>query len=111
MKHTAETRKFPAPDAWAALMCIFFFFILVVLIVLKYVHLRYDDWDLAFFTQSLWNLCRGSQYSSLTGINFFGDHSYLIVFFYPAGFLSLPASFNFGNFKNFFVQRRGFLPL
>ena len=40
----------------------------------KYVHLSYDDWDLAFFSQAFWSLCHSSQYASIVGINYLGDH-------------------------------------
>ncbi len=46
----------------------------------KYVHLSYDDWDLAFFSQAFWSLCHSSQYASIVGINYLGDHSYYFSF-------------------------------
>lgn len=48
----------------------------------KYDHFGYYDWDLAFFAQACRNLLHGSQYVSLVGINYFGDHSYFITFLY-----------------------------
>jgi uncharacterized membrane protein len=50
----------------------------VFLLESKYLHLGYYDWDLAFFTQACWQLLHGSQYVSLVGINYFGDHSYFL---------------------------------
>ncbi len=49
-------------------------------VLFKYYHLLFYDWDLAFFSQAAWNLCHGSQFTSLVGINYFGDHSYYITF-------------------------------
>ncbi len=58
----------------------------------KYVHFGFYDWDLAFFNQSMWNLLRGRQYSSLFGYNFFGDHaSFLALALLPVYALSQTA--------------------
>ncbi|MBL8014522.1 MAG: DUF2079 domain-containing protein [Candidatus Omnitrophica bacterium] len=63
-----------------SVICFLAFALFASLISFKYFHLSYYDWDLAFFTQAMWNLCHGSQYTSLVGINYFGDHSYYFTF-------------------------------
>ncbi|MBF0570466.1 MAG: DUF2079 domain-containing protein [Candidatus Omnitrophica bacterium] len=60
-------------------LCAVAFFIWCFLLCYKYVHFGYNDWDLAFFTQACWQLLHCSQYTSVTGINYFGDHSYFIT--------------------------------
>ena len=50
------------------------------LLVQKYLAFGYYDWDLAFFNQATWNILHGSSHSSLFDINFFGNHSNLIIF-------------------------------
>jgi len=61
-------------------ICAVTFLVWTTLLFYKYDHLGYYDWDLAFFTQACWQLLHGSQYTSVTGINYFGDHSYIITF-------------------------------
>lgn len=65
---------------WAHLICLAAFLAGAWALLLKYYFLSYYDWDLAFFSQATWNLCYGSQYTSLVGINYFGDHSYYFTF-------------------------------
>ena len=60
-------------------LCGVTFFAWSLLLSYKYVHFGYNDWDLAFFTQACWQLLHGSQFASITGINYFGDHSYFIT--------------------------------
>ena len=60
-------------------VCAIVFFIWCILLFYKYDHFGYSDWDLAFFTQACWQLLHGSQFTSITGINYFGDHSYFIT--------------------------------
>jgi uncharacterized membrane protein len=72
------------------LVCAGAFFIWVILLLYKYYHLGYNDWDLAFFTQACWQLLHGSQFTSVTGINYFGDHSYFITFFILPSFAFAP---------------------
>jgi len=74
----------------AGLVCLSAGYIWWSVLIYKYTHLSYDDWDLAFFTQSCWNLLHGSQFSSLVGINYFGDHSYFITYFYLPLFALFP---------------------
>ncbi len=61
------------------LICLTFLLGWVGLLEYKYLHLGYYDWDLAFYTQACWQLLHGSQYTSMVGINYFGDHSYFIT--------------------------------
>lgn len=61
-------------------LCAVAFVVWCFLLFYKYAHFGYNDWDLAFFSQACWQLLHGSQYTSVTGINYFGDHSYFITF-------------------------------
>ena len=63
----------------AALLCLAAFLAWGFILVRKYIFFGYEDWDLAFFAQAMWNLRHGSQYVSLFDINFFGNHSNLIA--------------------------------
>ncbi len=49
-------------------------------VIYKYYDLGYRDWDLAYFSQGMWNLKQGSLYVSVTGIRFFADHAQLIAY-------------------------------
>ncbi len=61
------------------IICTITFVVWCFLLFYKYTHLGYHDWDLAFFTQACWQLIHGSQFVSVVGINYFGDHSYFIT--------------------------------
>ena len=96
MKNSAATQsrqkiwRLEKYDFLALFCCFIFFVVWMAIIVYKYVHFGYYDWDLAFFTQAMWNLLHGSQYVSLVGINFFGDHSYYIAFLFLPLFALFP---------------------
>lgn len=60
-------------------VCAVAFFIWCYLLSYKYAHFGYNDWDLAFYTQACWQLLHGSQFTSITGINYFGNHSCFIT--------------------------------
>ena len=47
---------------------------------LKYQSFGYQDFDLAIYSQTLWNILHGSIYSSILGIDFLGNHAGFIVF-------------------------------
>ncbi|MBI3602459.1 MAG: DUF2079 domain-containing protein [Candidatus Omnitrophica bacterium] len=47
---------------------------------LKYISFAYYDFDLAIHDQVIWNIGRGSAYSSILGINFLGNHIHFISF-------------------------------
>lgn len=47
---------------------------------LKYQSFGYQDFDLAVYSQALWNILHGSIYSSILGIDFLGNHACFIVF-------------------------------
>jgi uncharacterized membrane protein len=74
----------------AFIICILALLGFLYVLLYKYYHLGYYDWDLAFFTQACWQLLHGSQFIPLTGINYFGDHSYFITFFYLPIFALAP---------------------
>ncbi len=62
----------------------------IIILFYKFTHFGYYDWDLAFFSQAMYSLTHGSQYVSLVGINFFGDHSYVIMLLLLPVFAILP---------------------
>jgi len=47
---------------------------------LKYQSFGYQDFDLAIYSQTLWNILHGSIYSSILGIDFLGNHAGFVVF-------------------------------
>lgn len=47
---------------------------------LKYQSFGYQDFDLAVYSQALWNILHGSINSSILGIDFLGNHAGFIVF-------------------------------
>ena len=74
----------------AITVCAVSFFVWCNILFYHYFHFVYNDWDLAFFTQACWQLLHGSQFTSVTGINYFGDHSYYITFLYLPFFAIAP---------------------
>lgn len=73
--------KFKDKNNWFALGLLWTLFAFwAFLLTKKYFSFGYYDWDLAFFHQATWNILHGSAYSSLFDVNFFGNHSNLIVF-------------------------------
>ena len=61
-------------------LCVVIGGVFLAILRFKYTHFRYDDWDLAYFSQTLWNLAHGRQYSSLFSQNFFGNHANFIAY-------------------------------
>ncbi|MCX5687439.1 MAG: DUF2079 domain-containing protein [Candidatus Omnitrophica bacterium] len=47
---------------------------------LKYQSFGYQDFDLAVYSQTLWNILHGSTYNSILGIDFLGNHAGFILF-------------------------------
>jgi uncharacterized membrane protein len=84
------TKHWTKDNRWAIVICLLFFIFWFNLLAYKYLNLAYYDWDLAFFTQACWQLLHGSQFTSVTGINYFGDHSYFITFLYLPFFALAP---------------------
>ncbi len=77
-------------DVAAAIIGTVFFILWIWAVSYKYFHFGYYDWDLAFFSQAMWSLTHGSQFVSLVGINFFGDHSYFITLLIAPVFALFP---------------------
>ncbi|MBF0503474.1 MAG: DUF2079 domain-containing protein [Candidatus Omnitrophica bacterium] len=92
----------------AKIICFIGFFFYLGLLLYKYYSLGYSDWDLAFFSQAMWNLCHGHTYVSLFEINFFSNHANLIalllvpfykIFPHPVTLLTLKlASFSVASY-------------
>ncbi|MEI6971832.1 MAG: DUF2079 domain-containing protein [bacterium] len=59
----------------AVWLCVLAVMMYLSLMVYRYLHLAYTDWDTAFYAQSMWNLSRGEAFSSLFDFNFFGNHA------------------------------------
>jgi len=67
-------------DVLALALCLLVFSFWIFLLNYKFYHFGYYDWDLAFFSQGMWNLCHGSGYASVFGINIFTNHANLIAY-------------------------------
>ncbi len=68
-------------DLLALSICFLSFSLWLWLLNYKYYTFGYWDWDLAFFSQVMWNLSfNGSPYSSLFDKNFLGNHSNFIAY-------------------------------
>ncbi|MBF0521779.1 MAG: DUF2079 domain-containing protein [Candidatus Omnitrophica bacterium] len=77
------------------LLCLVGFFLYAFFILYRYIHFAYDDWDMAFLNQCLWNLSHGKLFSSLYGFNCFGDHSTFINLFALPIFMLFPHPLTF----------------
>ncbi len=69
------------PQILPFLFCLGIFLIWSYILAYKYFHFGYYDWDLAIYSNALWNMSRGSFYSPMMGINFFANHAEFIAFF------------------------------
>lgn len=67
------------------------------LVIHKYIHFAYNDWDMAFYNQSLWNLIHGRLFSELYALKPWGAHAeFLIDFSAPLLWISPhPLTFTF----------------
>ncbi|MFH0940669.1 MAG: DUF2079 domain-containing protein [Candidatus Omnitrophota bacterium] len=61
-----------------------------VISFLKFYSFSYTDYDLAYFSQIVWNICHGSLYSSILGMVFLGVHVQLIWFIIAPIYFVLP---------------------
>ncbi len=68
------------PDLLAILGCFGAFLGGVAVLIERHAHFGYQDWDLALFSQFLWNLAHGQNVSSLQGFSILGGHSNFILF-------------------------------
>ncbi|MBF0384805.1 MAG: DUF2079 domain-containing protein [Candidatus Omnitrophica bacterium] len=66
-------------DKYAISFCMLSLLSWTAVIIFKYYHFGYNDWDLAFYSQGLWNILRGSTYTSLAQLDFFAEHTSFIV--------------------------------
>ena len=93
----------------AVLLCLAGFFFYSFLIVYRYVHFAYYDWDQALINQTLWNLWHGRLYSSLYGFNIFGDHATFINVLVLPLFVIFPHPLTVSFLEVFFFSASGLL--
>jgi len=80
LPHTNPNLKnLNVPNLLALGLCVAALVTWLFVLIRKYYYFGYSDWDLAFFTQGMWNLLHGSQYSSLFGLKLFANHSNFIA--------------------------------
>jgi uncharacterized membrane protein len=72
------------------------------LIVHKYLYFGYNDWDSAFYVQSLWNLLHGRVQSSIFGFHCFGSHAEFIDLFLVPVFVFFQHPVTFSIIEIFF---------
>lgn len=56
----------------------------------RFIAFDYYDWDLAVYSQIVWNLTRGELFSSLLGVNFLGHHAHFLAFLLALVYKLLP---------------------
>ncbi len=64
---------------WPLALCAGFVLLWGFILIRKYVYFGYDDWDLAYFNQAMWNLIHGNAYVSVLDLVFWANHSNLIA--------------------------------
>ncbi|NQT06286.1 MAG: DUF2079 domain-containing protein [Candidatus Omnitrophica bacterium] len=57
-----------------------FLSIWLIIISSKYFNFGYIDWDLAYFSHSMWKIVHGQQFNTIFGINFLSNHANLIAY-------------------------------
>lgn len=65
------------------------------LIVYRYVHFAYNDWDMAYINHIFWSLIHGTRYSSLYDIKYPGGHVDFISIFISPALLAFPYPLTF----------------
>ncbi len=73
--------KFDGSDLIVIRLCAMTFIAWAGLLSYKYFFFGYTDWDLALYSQVMWNLCHHSLHNSLFGMNFLANHAEYISFF------------------------------
>ncbi|MCC6759300.1 MAG: DUF2079 domain-containing protein [Candidatus Omnitrophica bacterium] len=75
MNHNNLEKNFSSPlDYLALTLCILTAVLWAAILIIKYYSLSYFDWDLAIANQSMWQLLRGSTYSSILDFNLTGSN-------------------------------------
>jgi len=95
-------QKFPSikkPDILALFLCMGMFFFWLNLLIGKFVHFGYYDWDLAMYAQAVWALTQGSLSSSLFGTSFLTNHTEYLAFFLAPFYKIFPGAFTLIVFK------------
>lgn len=73
--------RFDGNDLIVIRLCAITFIAWTGLLSYKYFFFGYTDWDLALYSQVMWNLCHHSLHNSLFGMNFLANHAEYISFF------------------------------
>jgi len=68
-------------DWMAFSICVIAALVWVVILTDKFYNFGYYDWDLSIYSNLMWNLSRGSYFSSFFGMNVFANHAEYITFF------------------------------
>lgn len=71
--------KLSALDQLAIKILAVFSCLWIYILTIKYYHFSYADWDLAYNTQSAWNILRGNTHISIFDMHSFGAHTNFIV--------------------------------
>ncbi len=73
-------QRFMQKNCWALLICFSAFIFWVAFLTYKYLSFSYYDWDLALFSNLMWNLTQGRVENSLMGTSFLASHSHYVAF-------------------------------
>jgi uncharacterized membrane protein len=92
-KNKSVRKNFIQEHFPALILVVCAFFIWLAILLRKHFVFGYDDWDLAFFTQAMWQLSHGKQFISLFDMNFFGNHANFFSFLILPVFALFPHSF------------------
>ncbi len=74
-KSLADFFSFYNPNFIAVTLCLCVFTAWMTVLVFKFSHFGYYDWDLAIYANAMWALTHGSFSGSLWGVNFLTNHA------------------------------------
>ncbi|MBF0522347.1 MAG: DUF2079 domain-containing protein [Candidatus Omnitrophica bacterium] len=96
-------------DSFAKLICCLFFLAWFLIHAYRYFYFIYKDWDLAFFTQSMWQMSHGRQYASLFGTKLLANHSNFIAFLILPLFKIIPHPLTLISLKILCITLSGYI--
>ena len=105
----SSLKLFRSPNFIALIICLIAFCVWGEVLITKYANFGYGDWDLAFFSQAMWNLSHGNPYVTLFDTNFFGNHANFIALFILPLFYLFPHPFTLIVTKLLFFVGSAFL--
>ncbi|MCB9772395.1 MAG: DUF2079 domain-containing protein [Candidatus Omnitrophica bacterium] len=109
LKSFSKFVSFDRYDFLAFTFCIGLFVFWAQLLVEKFLHFGYYDWDLAIYANAMWALSHGSFNGSLWGTNFLTNHAEYIALLLTPLYKVIPSPFTLVTLKLLSMVAGGFI--